>query len=90
VLGQFLFCGRSPVRLARAGRPGDNPAEMIEHGLVRVWLAVADDLLERRPARKAVLARDSELRLVQGAEFTGRQSVAGFQLQETEAGLIGK
>jgi hypothetical protein len=61
-----------------------------EHVLVRVWLAVADDLLERRPARKAMLARDSEVCLVQGAEFTGRQPPTRFQLQETKAGLIGK
>jgi len=37
---------------------------MIKHSLVRVGLAVADDPLERRPARKAMLARDGELRLV--------------------------
>jgi hypothetical protein len=64
VFGQFLFCGRSPVRLARVRQPGDDPAEMIKHSLVRVGLAVADDPLERRPARKAMLARDGELRLV--------------------------
>lgn len=90
VLGQFLFCGRGPVRLAGARHPGDDPAEMIEHGLVRVWLAVADDLLERRPARKAMLARDSEVRLPQGGEFTGGQPTVGFQPQEAKAGLIRK
>jgi hypothetical protein len=64
---------------------------MIEHGLVRVWLAVAgDDLLERRPARKAVLARDGEVRLPQGGEFTGGQPAVGFRLQEAKAGLIRK
>ena len=65
-------------------------AEMIEHGLVRVWLAAAGDLLERRPARKAVLARDGEVRLPQGGEFTGGQPAVGFRLQEAEAGLIRK
>ena len=91
MLGQFLLCGRGPVRLAGARQPGHDPAEMVEHGLVRVWLAVADDyLLERRPARKAVLARDGEVRLPQGGEFTGRQPTAGFQPHEAKSGLIRK
>jgi hypothetical protein len=43
-----------------------------------------------RPQLEKPYSRDSELRLVQGGEFTDRQPAAGFQLQEAKAGLIGK
>jgi hypothetical protein len=90
VLAQLRLTSRGPARLTGAGEPGDNPAHLLRRGAFRVRLAIAGQFLKRGPARQAVLAGDSELRLVKDGKFTGRQAAPRLQLQVAETGQAGK
>ena len=81
VLAQLAVGGAAP------GRRSAPPNREITHrscasagcpGFVEPAL---DELLERGPARQAVLAGDGQLSVVQGAELAGGQAALGFQLR---------
>jgi hypothetical protein len=79
-----------PARLARGAEPGDQPAKLRQDMAFRRGL-LADALLERGPARLAVLPGDGQLGVVQGRKFTRGQAAFRLELQvpETRPGWQG-
>jgi hypothetical protein len=75
--------GGGPARLVGAAEPGDHPAQLGQHLAFRGG-QLDDVLLQRGPARLAVLPGDGELRVVQGGKLTRGQAAFRLQLQVPE------
>jgi len=80
VLPELVVAGRRPARLAGVAEPLDDPAD------VGQGIAIRDaGLLERGPARPAMLAGDGGLGVVQGGELPGGQAALGLELEVPQA-----
>jgi hypothetical protein len=90
VLAQLTVGGSRPARRVSTAEPGDQPPQLRERGMPELIEPAFDELLERGPARLAVLAGDGKLSVMEGSELAGGQAAPGFQLQVTEVRLTGK
>ena len=84
MLLQLKLAGGGPAGAAGPAEPVGYPSHLVQRMACGAGLT-ADELLERGPARLAVLPRDGHLRIVQGAEFPGGQAAFRLKLQVPQA-----